>query len=305
MARRWPRSPSTGPGQGRGGLLAPGRAGRRGRAGALRPRRADRLGRLAALPRAHRRRRARPAGLRPLGQARRLRLLDRRLRPVPEEFLDAAGIDRFSLVVHDWGAVGLATAQRLRERVERLVVINSRAAHARLHVAPDRADVAAAVLGELAMGFTTRFGLRQLSSEAFARPGRCRRSSWTPSGALRPRHPAGDPQALPRLPPGGARAARAAIWAHRAARRWCCGRRARPLHPRELRAGLRPGARRDARRCEVVEGAGHWLWLDRPEVVARVAAFLAAPASYLGGGARQGPPRRPPWPRWRSGRVRR
>ncbi|MEA2442957.1 MAG: hypothetical protein QOJ12_249, partial [Thermoleophilales bacterium] len=44
-------------------------------------------------------------------------------------FLDAwlseAGVDNFRLVVHDWGAVGLALAQFAPERVERLVVINA------------------------------------------------------------------------------------------------------------------------------------------------------------------------------------
>jgi pimeloyl-ACP methyl ester carboxylesterase len=44
-------------------------------------------------------------------------------------FLDAwlaeAGVDRYRLVVHDWGAVGLALAQFAPERVERLVVINA------------------------------------------------------------------------------------------------------------------------------------------------------------------------------------
>jgi pimeloyl-ACP methyl ester carboxylesterase len=44
-------------------------------------------------------------------------------------FLDAwlaqAGVDSYRLVVHDWGAVGLALAQLAPERVERLVVINA------------------------------------------------------------------------------------------------------------------------------------------------------------------------------------
>src|SRR5207244_234756 len=41
-----------------------------------------------------------------------------------ERFLDAAEVPRVRLVVHDWGGVGLALAQRLPERVERIVVIN-------------------------------------------------------------------------------------------------------------------------------------------------------------------------------------
>src|SRR3954471_7920152 len=40
-------------------------------------------------------------------------------------YLDAVGTDRLSLVVHDWGAVGLALVQAAPERIERLVVINA------------------------------------------------------------------------------------------------------------------------------------------------------------------------------------
>ena len=40
-------------------------------------------------------------------------------------FLDHLGVDRFRLVVHDWGGVGLALAQAAPERVERLVVLNT------------------------------------------------------------------------------------------------------------------------------------------------------------------------------------
>jgi pimeloyl-ACP methyl ester carboxylesterase len=40
-----------------------------------------------------------------------------------EAFTEAVGLERFSLVVHDWGGVvGLALAQRMPERIERLVI---------------------------------------------------------------------------------------------------------------------------------------------------------------------------------------
>ena len=42
-----------------------------------------------------------------------------------ERFLDRTEVERVRLVVHDWGAVGLAFAQRLPERVERLVIVDA------------------------------------------------------------------------------------------------------------------------------------------------------------------------------------
>jgi pimeloyl-ACP methyl ester carboxylesterase len=78
-----------------------------------------------------------------------------------EAFCDHAGLDRVTLVMHDWGSVGLAFAQRLPERVERLVLTSvvpfvpgyrwhrvARAWRTR-------------VLGELAMGFTTRSAFKR------------------------------------------------------------------------------------------------------------------------------------------------
>src|SRR4051794_3636722 len=42
-----------------------------------------------------------------------------------EAFLDHVGVDRFSLVVHDWGAAALPLAERTPGRVERLVIVNA------------------------------------------------------------------------------------------------------------------------------------------------------------------------------------
>jgi len=42
-----------------------------------------------------------------------------------EDFLADRAIDRYSLVCHDWGAVGLALAQADPERVERLVLLDA------------------------------------------------------------------------------------------------------------------------------------------------------------------------------------
>lgn len=44
------------------------------------------------------------------------------------ELLEAAGVEAFDLIVHDWGgAIGMAVAEALRDRVGRLVVMNTAA----------------------------------------------------------------------------------------------------------------------------------------------------------------------------------
>ncbi|HEY7961377.1 MAG TPA: alpha/beta hydrolase [Solirubrobacteraceae bacterium] len=88
-----------------------------------------------------------------------------------ERFLDMLEVPRVRLVVHDWGAVGLAFAQRHPERVQRLVVMNAVPLlpgyrwhrTARIWRTP--------VLGELAMGATARRTLRIATRESNATPG--------------------------------------------------------------------------------------------------------------------------------------
>jgi pimeloyl-ACP methyl ester carboxylesterase len=78
-----------------------------------------------------------------------------------ESFLDHLQIERVKLVMHDWGSVGLAFAQARPQRVERLVIIDAvPLLHgyewhrlARVWCTP--------VLGELAMGATSRLTLRR------------------------------------------------------------------------------------------------------------------------------------------------
>ena len=88
-----------------------------------------------------------------------------------ERFLDWRGLERVRLVMHDWGGVGLAFAQRRPERVERMVLINlvpflpGYRWHrtARIWRTPG--------LGELAMGVTVGFTLKWLSRESNVTPG--------------------------------------------------------------------------------------------------------------------------------------
>jgi pimeloyl-ACP methyl ester carboxylesterase len=88
-----------------------------------------------------------------------------------ERFLDHVGVERFRLVAHDWGGVSLALAQRMPERVERLVLINA------VPFLPGYRWHRTARwwrrrwIGEMAMGSTRKWGLRWLSKEANTKPG--------------------------------------------------------------------------------------------------------------------------------------
>ena len=55
---------------------------------------------------------------------------------------DELGLERFKLVVHDWGAIALQPASARAERVERLAVINAVPLFARLSLALDGAGLA-------------------------------------------------------------------------------------------------------------------------------------------------------------------
>ena len=191
-----------------------------------------------------------------------------------ERFLDANGIERVRLVVHDWGAVGLAFAQRLPERIERLVIINAVPflpgykwhRIARLWRTP--------VLGELFMGATNRRTLRLLSREFSEAPGPMS-EAWL-DGVL-DHFDQGTQRAILRL--------------YRSAPPDVLARAGEELASLDMPAlvvwGMRdpyiPGrfAREYASslpRAELVElaDAGHWPWLDRPELVERIADFLNA-----------------------------
>ena len=131
-----------------------------------------------------------------------------------ERFLDWRGIERVRLVMHDWGAVGLAFAQRRPERVERMVLINvvpflpGYRWHrtARVWRTPG--------LGELAMGATVGFTLKRLSREANVTPGPLPEDlAQLDHRPLRPGHRAGDPAPVPELPAGARWRPRARTWA--------------------------------------------------------------------------------------------
>jgi pimeloyl-ACP methyl ester carboxylesterase len=194
-----------------------------------------------------------------------------------ERLLDHLRIDHVKLVVHDWGAaVGLAFAQRKPERIERIVVINgvplfpaqdvSWPRLARLWVRP--------WIGELAMGATTRGvlarTLRSGAADPTAWPDARIASIWeqfdqgTQRAILRLYRSADESEltrtgaALDRLPGPSL-----IVWGD-----------ADPWLP--VAIGESYAAHMPRTSIENVERAGHWPWLDRPEVVPRVTSFLEA-----------------------------
>ena len=187
-----------------------------------------------------------------------------------ERFLALVGVERVKLVVHDWGAAALAWAMRNPERVERLAIVNAVPLlpgyrwHwiARIWRRP--------LLGELAVGLTTGWAMERVLRPAFAGP-----------------VPAGFTAAAMRNFDQGTQ--RAILRLYRSApeeRLSTEGRELSSIHAPALVVwgALDPyipshfadayAARLPGARVAHVEDAGHWPWLDRPDVIERLATFL-------------------------------
>ena len=196
-----------------------------------------------------------------------------------ERLLEHLGIDRVKLVVHDWGAaVGLAFAQRHPARIERIVLIDGvplfPAQGVRWHLLGRL--WARPAIGELTMGATTRSmlarTLRSGCADPEAWPDARIASIWeqfdqgTQRAILRLYRSADEAQlvktgaALDRI-----EASTLVLWGE--ADPWL------PPAVGDAYAAVMPHAS-----VERVQQAGHWPWLDRPEVVDRVAGFLAEAA---------------------------
>jgi pimeloyl-ACP methyl ester carboxylesterase len=191
-----------------------------------------------------------------------------------ELFLDQLELPSVTVVAHDWGAgAALVLAQRHPERVRRLVLINALPllegfrwhALARMWRRP--------LIGELAMGATTRMVLRRI----------LRRGSADPSALSRARFEAiwdhfdqGTQRAVLRL--------------HRSASEDRLAQAGAGLERLDMPALIVwgehdpwfPAAFAD-RYCErlhnaaswLVGDAGRWPWLERPEIADRIAEFVA------------------------------
>lgn len=185
-----------------------------------------------------------------------------------DSFLEALttelGLDRLTLVMHDWGSVGLAFAQRFPERVERLAmfpVVPFVPGYRWHRVARGWRTP---VVGELLMGFTTRWGLRRELPRELAD------AAWESfdhgtQRAILKLYRASPPEDLARAGErlGDVRSPALILWA-----------KDDPYLPLEFGERLAGALGGDAA-LELVEG-GHWTWHGRPELVGRVGEFVVS-----------------------------
>ena len=183
-----------------------------------------------------------------------------------------AGMDRFSLVMHDWGAVGLALAQDRPEAIERIVLIDA------IPFLPGYRwhRIARAwrrpVVGELAMGFSTKWGFKWLARREGTLP---REQSDAEVEKVWRHFDQGTMRAILKL----YRSAPEDVLARAGERLGAIGSPALvvwgdrdPYLPTRFAHDY---AKALGGTAEIV-AAGHWPWLEDPSVIDRVAAFLAA-----------------------------
>jgi pimeloyl-ACP methyl ester carboxylesterase len=186
-------------------------------------------------------------------------------------------VHRVRIVGHDWGAAaGLVLAQRHPETIEQLVLCNPLPLLdgfrwprlARIWRLP--------VVGELVMGATTRSLLERTLRAGCVRP-----DAWTASriDAVWAQFDQGTQRAILRLHRSlderrlaaagnalpGLAAPALVVWGERD-----------PWYPSEFAAAY--GARLPHATLEQVADAGHWPWLDRPDLIDRIVSFLQGAA---------------------------
>ncbi len=179
-----------------------------------------------------------------------------------EAFTAQVGLERFSLVLHDWGGAALAFAQRFPERIERLVLFSC------LPLLPGYRWHRVArgwrtpLVGELMMGFTTGWSLKR------ALPGAIAEETWScldhgTQRAILKLYRASPPEVLEDAGRGlgKLRCPALILWPTRD-----------PYIGEEF-GGRYAEALGGEVELELVD-AGHWSWHERPELVDRVSGFL-------------------------------
>lgn len=186
-------------------------------------------------------------------------------------FADLQELDRFSLVVHDWGVVGLALAQAVPERIERLAIVSG------VPLLPDyrwhfiARQWRRPLLGELAMGFTFKAALRNVINRGSHRPvpADFLDATWehfdhgTQRAILK----------LYRSSPSDVLAAAGADLAKVQCPALVVHGADDPFISTEF-AQRYADALGGPATAKVVDDAGHWPWLDQPSLVDDIAGFV-------------------------------
>ena len=187
-------------------------------------------------------------------------------------FLEHLELERISMVVHDWGVVGLALAQEMPDAIDRLVVVNAVPflpgyrwhRVARIWRTP--------LAGELFMGSSTRWAMKQTMRWTRALPPD-RTSDFV--DAQWPYFDHGTQRAILRLyrsaPSEVLAAAGERLGELRCPAQVLWGERD-PFLPTRFAHGFAEALGGDAR-LDLID-AGHWPWIERPEVVDLIAEFL-------------------------------
>ncbi|HZC15028.1 MAG TPA: alpha/beta hydrolase [Thermoleophilaceae bacterium] len=179
-----------------------------------------------------------------------------------EAFAAHAALERFSLVVHDWGAVGLAFAQRFPERIEKLVLFTTVPFLPGYRWHRTARGWRTPVVGELMMGFTTRRALRRELPRGLADQAWEHFDQGTQRAILK-LYRASPPEVLERAGArlGDLRCPALVLWPT-----------ADPYIQAEFGQRYADALGGDAA-LELID-AGHWTWHERPELVERAAGFL-------------------------------
>ena len=191
-------------------------------------------------------------------------------------FADQQRLDRFSLVVHDWGVVGLALAQELPERIERLAIVSG------VPLLPDyrwhfiARQWRRPLLGELAMGFTFKTVVRVLTNRGNHDPVPASfiDATWEhfdhgTQRAILKLYRSAPPEALAAAGAELAKVQSPALVVHGADDPF--------ISPRFAQAYA--DALGGPATASVVEDAGHWPWLDQPALIDEIADFVTGSSS--------------------------
>jgi pimeloyl-ACP methyl ester carboxylesterase len=190
-----------------------------------------------------------------------------------DRLLDRLELERVRLCAHDWGAaVGLHWAMTQPARVERLVVIDGVPLFGGFRWRGPARLVRTPLLGPIAVGSATKSVLRALSRRASAGKGQMPEPFVASMAAgfdlgteravlrlLRSASPESLAQAGTEL--GAIAAPALVLWGAED-----------PYIPPRFGAGY--AAMLGDATLEVVEDAGHWPWIDRPELSARIVEHL-------------------------------